>query len=109
MPSPDAHRQSSDETAMKQPMVMMAVEHYAAYRWVQAPIVALGLWLLLGPFTFGYERAGMIWSEVFSGSVAVVMALFALRPSRGVVSWSIGSDVGPARRHEVTSDEDQRS
>jgi hypothetical protein len=33
------------DQAMKEPMVMMAVDHYGHYSWVQVPIVALALWL----------------------------------------------------------------
>lgn len=70
-------------------MVMMATGHYAAYRWVQAPIAALALWLIVSPFAMGYTQPALIWSDVASGVVTLVMALVALHPRRGLVSWLI--------------------
>ena len=73
-------------------MVMMAVQHYAPYRWVQAAIVALSLWLMSSPFTFGYgsySSRPIMWSDVLSGAVALCLALFALNARRGLVSWLI--------------------
>ncbi|MGQ0815006.1 MAG: vitamin K epoxide reductase family protein [Gemmatimonadota bacterium] len=75
--------------SMKNPMVMMALEHYAPFRWVQAPIAALSLWLIVSPFTFGYTSSALTWSDVLSGAVALGMSLFALKPQRGLVSWLI--------------------
>lgn len=75
--------------AMKEPMVMMAVEHYAPYRWVQAPIAALSLWLIFSPFTLGYTSTALIWSDVLSGLFALGMCSLALKPNRGLVSWLI--------------------
>lgn len=74
---------------MKEPMVMMAVDHYAPYRWVQAPIATLALWLMASPFTFGYARGALLWSDVLSGAVVLVLAAFALRPNRGLVAWLV--------------------
>jgi hypothetical protein len=74
---------------MREPMVMMALQHYAPYRWVQAPILALSLWLLASPFTLGYASRALTWSDVLSGAVVLCMSLFALSPKRGLVSWLI--------------------
>lgn len=70
-------------------MVMMAMDHYAPYRWVQAPIAALSLWLILSPFTLGYTSVALVWSDVLCGAIALVLSLFALKPTRGLVSWLI--------------------
>jgi hypothetical protein len=72
-------------------MVMMAVDHYGPYRWVQAPIAALALWLTISPFTLGYTSNALIWSDVVSGLVVLGMSLWALRPNRGLVSWLISA------------------
>ena len=73
----------------KPPMVMMAVDHYASYRWVQAPIAALALWLIASPFTLGYTDPALIWNDVLTGVVVLAMSLVALGPRRGLVSWLI--------------------
>lgn len=74
---------------MKEPMVMMAVEHYGPYRWVHAPISALALWLIFSPSSLGYSSAALIWSDVVSGAVVLAMSLLALKPQRGLMSWLI--------------------
>lgn len=80
-----------DSAIMKEPMVMMAVEHYAPYRWVQAPIAALSLWLIFSPFTLGYASTALTWSDILSGFVALGLSLVALKPNRGLVSWLISA------------------
>jgi uncharacterized membrane protein len=72
-----------------EPMVMMAREHYAPYRWVQAPIAALALWLMVSPWTLGYSSSALTWSDVLSGLVVLGMSISALKPARGLVSWLI--------------------
>jgi hypothetical protein len=79
------------EPMAKAPMVMMAVDHYASYRWVLAPISALSLWLILSPFTLGYSSDPLVWSDVLSGALALGMALLALKPTRGLVAWLISA------------------
>jgi len=81
----------SDQAMMKEPMVMMAVEHYASYRWVQAPVAALALWLISSPFTFGYRSRALIWSDIVSGALTLAMAFAALGRRRGLVSWLIAA------------------
>lgn len=77
------------DKAMKAPMVMMAVDHYRSYRWVQVPISVLALWLITSPFTLGYESQALIWSDVITGFVVLGMSALALDPRRGLVSWLI--------------------
>lgn len=72
-------------------MVMMAVDHYSAYRWVQAPIAALSLWLIFSPFTLGYTSTALTWSDILSGVVALGMSFIALKPNRGLASWLISA------------------
>lgn len=74
---------------MHAPMVMMAVHHYGPCRWVQAPIVALALWLVSSPFALGYSSKALTWSDVVSGVIVLGMSLFAVAPRHGLVSWLI--------------------
>ena len=71
-------------------MVMMAREHYAPYRWVQAPIAAIALWLISSPFTLGYQDPEMIVSDVVTGVVVLGLSVIALGKHRGLVSWING-------------------
>lgn len=70
-------------------MVRMALEHYEPYRWVQAPIAFLALWLMFSPVTLGYSSRALFWSDIITGAVVLAMSAFALRPQRGLVSWLI--------------------
>ncbi|MEZ4293802.1 MAG: vitamin K epoxide reductase family protein [Polyangiaceae bacterium] len=62
----------------REPGPMMAHEHYRPYRWVQAPIALLGVWLITSPATLGYRDPASAWSDVISGVVALVLAAMAL-------------------------------
>lgn len=87
----EANSAGADEKrpAAQAPMVMMAVEHYAHYRWVQAVTGALCAWLIVSPFIFGTRSAELFWSEIVSGALGLVMAVVARKPRRGLISWLI--------------------
>lgn len=80
---------SSEERPTREPMVMMAVEHYGAYRWVQAPIAALAIWLIMSPSTLGYTCPPLAWSDRLSGLCALGLSLLALGHRRGLASWLV--------------------
>src|SRR6059058_2086065 len=48
--------------------------------WTNAAVALLGLWLISSPFTFGYTRPAMRWSDVASGGLLVVLAVAAFVP-----------------------------
>jgi len=68
---------------------MMAVDHWAPYRWVLAPIAGLALWLIASPFALGYTSRALAWSDVLSGVAALGLAALALKPHRGLAAWLI--------------------
>jgi hypothetical protein len=70
------------------PMSMMAHEHYTPYRWVQAPIACLALWLIASPLTFGVASLATGWSDVVSGVIVLALAALALGRTRGWASWA---------------------
>ena len=72
---------------MQEPMIMMAREHYAPYRWVQAPSAMIALWLIASPFTLGYPSRALAGSDMASGVAVLVLAAIALSPRRGWASW----------------------
>lgn len=73
---------------MKDPMTMMAHEHYARYRWVQAVVSMLALWLISSPFALGYHSIALTISDVASGVVALLFVVLALGRERGWASWA---------------------
>lgn len=71
------------------PMVKMAREHYASYRWVLVPIVALATWSMIAPFTFGGASTASRINDVVCGAIALALALAAIPRTHGLVCWSI--------------------
>lgn len=76
---------------MAPPMVMMAREHYTPYRWVQAAIAGLGVWLIAGALTFDLGSRALFWSDVLSGLVTLGLALLASGRTRGWASWAVSA------------------
>lgn len=48
--------------------------------WTNAAVILLGLWLMTSPWTFGYTSTAMIWSDVVSGALLIVLAGAAYVP-----------------------------
>lgn len=48
--------------------------------WTNATVIMLGLWLMTSPWTFGYTSEVMIWSDVISGALLVILAGAAFAP-----------------------------
>ena len=67
----------------KQPPGTMMLNHPLKERWIQYPIIVLGLWLMASPATFGYGSTAMAWSDIITGAVLIALAsltLFARNP-----------------------------
>ena len=58
----------------------MVREMRAPWLWTNATIVALGLWLISSPWTFGYQSAAMTWSDAVSGALLATLAAAAVIP-----------------------------
>lgn len=89
-------------------------EHHRNTLWIPWVLVLLGLWLLLAPFAFGYlnkdlwvspsggrgvwfsstnthdsvRAALMVWSDVLSGLLLIVLGWRSLRPNRPASRWA---------------------
>lgn len=67
----------------------MMLEHPNMYKWVQAAVVILGLWLVTSPLTFDYRSRGLVWSDVLSGAAAILIAGLALAwPKKAWLSYA---------------------
>jgi uncharacterized membrane protein len=71
----------SDASTMMGQMVGMA-------RWSQIPLLVLGLWLIASPFTLGYTSGLLMWSDVISGVLVIVLATIAFRTGRAWPAWA---------------------
>jgi hypothetical protein len=107
----DGERQHGDEHSSIQEMLE---SHHRQTLWIPWTIVLLGVWLIVAPFTFGYlnedlwtEPSGgrgawfadgpehtslraslMMWSDIVSGALLVVLGWRALTPDRPVSLWA---------------------
>lgn len=66
----------------------MMMEMVSMSRWSQIPLLVLGLWLIVSPFSLGYRSVPLIWSDVISGILVLVLALIAFRTKRVWAAWA---------------------
>ncbi len=57
--------------------------------WRDYANIILGVWLLSSPATLGYRDAALVWSDVASGTVIVVLGLLTLSPRFDLARWGI--------------------
>jgi hypothetical protein len=62
----------------------------APWLWTNATVITVGLWLASSPFTFGYTKPTMIWSDVVSGVLLAIFAVLAFIPRFDFIGrWSV--------------------
>jgi hypothetical protein len=62
----------------------------APWLWTNATLIALGVWLLSSPITFGYRSGAMIWSDIASGVLLVLFSGLAFIPRFDFIGrWSV--------------------
>lgn len=66
----------------------LMMDMVAMARWSQIPLLVLGLWLIVSPFSLGYRSVAMIWSDVISGILVTVLAVIAFRTKRVWAAWA---------------------
>ena len=49
--------------------------------------IFLGMWLFANPFTFGKLESGEFWSQIISGSMVTILAVFTLFPTLRWMRW----------------------
>jgi hypothetical protein len=62
-------------------------------RWIWRDFanILLGFWLIASPSTLGYRDAAMIWSDVATGAVIVILGVFTLSPRFDLARWGLCS------------------
>ena len=65
---------------MKQPQMMS--------RWVNGPLLLLGLWLLSAPATLALGSRQMMWNDIACGAAIFTLGLIALSRNRGWPAWT---------------------
>ncbi len=79
-------KEHSEMSGMNQEQMML--DEHRENLWVHLAIVALGVWLVSSPVTFGYQQQTMIWSDVISGALLVVFGLLSLNAKRYWSPWA---------------------
>lgn len=58
--------------------------------WTNATVALLGVWLISSPFTFGYTRPALVWSDVISGTLLTVFSVLAFWPRWDFIGrWTV--------------------
>ncbi len=67
-------------------------DHSAMLRqwiWRDFGNIVLGVWLLASPATLGYRDAAMIWSDVATGALIVILGILTLFPRFDLARWAL--------------------
>jgi hypothetical protein len=68
----------------------MTREMREKWLWTNATVALLGVWLISSPFTFGYTRPALLWSDVLSGTLLTVFSVLAFWPRWDFVGrWTV--------------------
>ena len=68
----------------------MTREMREKWLWTNATVALLGVWLISSPFTFGYARPALMWSDVMSGVLLTVFSVLAFWPRLDFVGrWTV--------------------
>lgn len=66
----------------------LMMEMVAMARWSQIPLLVLGLWLIVSPFSLGFRSVPMIWNDIISGILVTVLAVIAFSTKRVWAAWA---------------------
>ncbi|AHM62469.1 vitamin k epoxide reductase [Flammeovirgaceae bacterium 311] len=64
-------------------------EHHQKVSWVYYTTMVLGFWLIAGPPTFGYTVPAMVWNDIASGLLLIILSYLALNPYRLWAQWCV--------------------
>ncbi|HZO91682.1 MAG TPA: vitamin K epoxide reductase family protein [Chthonomonadaceae bacterium] len=70
------------ERRMQEPHdpVEMTRQMRKPWLWTNFTVITLGVWLMVSPATFGYRSAALIWSDIGSGALLVLLGAISLSP-----------------------------
>lgn len=84
---PGLHEQNATETRDRLAMIRQT---RAKWLWTNFATVALGVWLMTSPATFGYQAGAMTWSDSISGALLVLFGAFSLSPRMDFIGrWTV--------------------
>jgi uncharacterized membrane protein len=59
------------------------------WMWRDFLNITLGVWLLVSPATLGYREPAMVWSDLASGSLIVLLGILTLSPRFDLARWAL--------------------
>lgn len=62
--------------------------HFQRFLWVHYAVILLGAWLLVSPFSFGYQDTVFVWSDLISGLLLILFGYLSLSPRRLWAPWA---------------------
>jgi hypothetical protein len=86
------HLQSREPDRERLPIADIGRDHAEMLRqwiWRDFANITLGVWLVASPFTLGYRDGAMIWSDLVTGLVIVLLGTLTLWPRFDLVRWGL--------------------
>ncbi|MGH2399495.1 MAG: vitamin K epoxide reductase family protein [bacterium] len=77
------------ETAHDQHQSTDHTEMLRRWMWRDFTNITLGVWLLASPATLAYRSMAMVWNDVLSGGLIVVLGTLTLLPRFDLARWGI--------------------
>ena len=62
---------------------------FDAELWTQFANLVLGAWLIMAPLSFGYRSAELLWSDLASGALVLVLGTLSLSYERPWARWGV--------------------
>lgn len=85
-------KQGSERSSMEmshEERVEMRQQHHRQTLWAPLTVAVLGVWLMTCPFTFGYTDTAVMWSDLLSGALLVVLGLvWTYTPRHPTIPWA---------------------
>lgn len=84
-----AHNQGHRGTANAESVAQGHAAMLRRWIWRDFANITLGVWLLASPATLGYADNALVWSDLASGSLIVVLGILTLSPRFDLARWGI--------------------
>jgi nucleoside-diphosphate-sugar epimerase len=78
--APAAHGEHAAMPGARADHLEMVREMREPWLWTNSLLIALGVWLMTTPVTFGYRSGPMSWSDLVSGALLALFGALALAP-----------------------------
>jgi nucleoside-diphosphate-sugar epimerase len=86
-----ADKSSDDPDALREQAETAYRDAHDRFRWAAFFNMALGAWLVSSPPTLGYRSDWMVWSDILSGVLVLLLAFISLSWRFGLIRWLLAA------------------